>query len=181
APDKSSVSTRVRPSASRNILPWVSTGAQLPSGKSRLDALNTSAEKGAPATACRLIPADKVLAETEFVFPLPWPKDGEALNRRVQQTTTHAAFMISPGRMAILYSDFFALENKIRFAQTIAPVSKPHCKQNPPSSGNGGIYQTCSGITPGFMRVPHQDTQSPALSCADHRAGSWYPQPRDCE
>jgi hypothetical protein len=58
-----SVSDRVRPMESRNILPCVSWRELAPSGVTCMDSFTISAENGAPAMERKLIPSDSVLAE----------------------------------------------------------------------------------------------------------------------
>src|SRR5215469_5887510 len=138
APETISLSTRVRPAASRNILPRVSTMVRLPSGRSWVDCLTTSAEKGAPAMDRKLVPADIVLVEAELVFLVFWLNKGEAPTSRAQRANAQTAdLMISPGRMATLYSELFrSPEIKSNHACSAA-VLRPIKKTKPPLLATG--------------------------------------------
>src|SRR5689334_862307 len=93
----SSVSERVRPAESRNILPCVSIAIRLPSVWTCVDSCTTSAENGMPAIERRLIPPDRVLVEV--LLPLAWGHKNEVQNRSRHAAKIQRLFILSPGNL----------------------------------------------------------------------------------
>src|SRR5579859_6976861 len=91
-----SISERVRPSESRNILPRVTTGTLLPSGIILTVSRITSAENGAPAIERKLMPPESVL-EKELLGLAAWAKARDVQSNRAEKTAARSIFICSPG------------------------------------------------------------------------------------